>query len=117
MKNENKLDEMVEILDDKHKYVPYKALDATTTVPDHQSDIQVTVCHRNLHKILFGGDQLTVARVRGAQGMREGSQNAIGRLEGVIPVAEDWHTKLCLIEVRMNSFLEYFKVHNTNFFR
>ena len=53
------------------------------------------MCH--FHHILIGligGDQLTVARVRGSQDSRYNSNNGRRRLEGFIPVIEDWHTKM-----------------------
>ena len=52
------------------------------------------------HQILFGGDQLTVARARGSQRIRKNSERGNERLEGLTPVCEDWHTKLCLLGVR-----------------
>ena len=54
-----------------------------------------------MHKVLIGGDQLTVARMKGAKSMHEVSQHDAGRLDGFIPVVEDWHTKVCLLEVRL----------------
>ena len=52
-----------------------------------------------MHHILFGGDQLTVARARGAIRQRQTSETAMGMMEGLIPVVEDWHAKVCLISV------------------
>ena len=53
----------------------------------------------HFHHILLGGDQLTVARVRGAQRIRNNSENGRACLEGFHAVAEDWHTKLCYLKV------------------
>ena len=39
------------------------------------------------------------AWARGAQSQRENSQHPKGQLEGFIPVVEDWHAKVCLMEV------------------
>lgn len=50
-------------------------------------------------KIIFGGDQLTVARVRGTQGLRLSEDKAVDRLEGLIPVIEDWHVRMSLMKV------------------
>ena len=52
-----------------------------------------------LHPLLFGGDQLTAARIRGAQEGKCNSITASNRFEGLIPVIEDWHTKVVLLEV------------------
>ena len=52
-----------------------------------------------LTKILLGGDQLTVARAHSAKGMRVNHENAKSCLKGIIPVIEDWHTRLTLMKV------------------
>ena len=62
----------------------------------------------HFHHILFGGDQLTCARARGAQRIRQNAVTVQSRLEGFVPVIEDWHTKACLLEVRTNNFLDSF---------
>ncbi len=46
-----------------------------------------------------GGDQMTAARIRGSKGVMSNSEDGIGRLEGLLPVVEAWHTKMCLLEV------------------
>lgn len=48
------------------------------------------------HEILLGGDQLTYARVRGAQSMRVNHENSAA---GFIPVVEDWHAKMTFMKV------------------
>ena len=40
-------------------------------------------------KIIFGGDQLTVARMRGTQALRSTEETAMLRLDGILPVVED----------------------------
>ncbi len=52
--------------------------------------IDLTRCH----KIVFGGDQLTTARMRGSQLDRVTSDTEINRLNGVISVFEDWHVSI-----------------------
>ena len=47
--------------------------------------------HTRFHSVLFSGDQLTVARIRGTQTLCDTQDKAIDRLEGVISVVEDWH--------------------------
>ena len=42
---------------------------------------------------------LSVTHARGAQYIRRTSELAVHRLDGFLPVAEDWHAKLCLLEV------------------
>ena len=50
-------------------------------------------------------DQLTIARIRGSQSILSNSDNGEERLEGFVPVIEDWHTKMCFMEVTW--FLDY----------
>ena len=52
-----------------------------------------------LHYLLIGGDQLTAERIKGAQSLRKNSTHAVGRLEGFVPVSEDWHAKVCFLQV------------------
>ena len=49
--------------------------------------------------LLFGGDQLTVTRIRGVQRIRQNSEDKKGQLQGLVPCVEDWHPKVCLLEV------------------
>ena len=63
------------------------------------------VTTEKLHHVLIGGDQLTAERVRGAQSMRQNSTHAAGRLEGYIPVSEDWHAKVCFLQVSVGFML------------
>eukprot|EP00731_Ephydatia_muelleri_P034358 Em0056g17a len=46
-----------------------------------------------------GGDQLTVSRFHGSQGILHNCDNGGERGEGLIPVIEDWHTKMCYMKV------------------
>lgn len=57
----------------------------------------------NVYPILLGGDQLTVARARSAQLSMSGELTACSRLEGLVPIFEDWHTKQALLIVSSNS--------------
>ena len=52
-------------------------------------------------EFIFGGDQLTVCQNYGAQSAWSNDDKPVGRLEGLIPVAEDWHTRLrvCVLHV------------------
>ena len=87
MKNENKTDEIVDILTHLQQYVPKVESHTVVKVPNTEKH-EVMVTER-LHHLLIGGDQLTAERVRGAQSMRQNSTHAMGRLEGYIPVSED----------------------------
>ena len=92
---------MVEIMSHLHQYVP------TVTYLENFSiqgmGVSVQVPRAILHKILFGGDQLTAARAQGAQRIRMNSTSPQEKLEGLIPCSEDWHTKLNLLGVCENT--------------
>lgn len=96
MHNENKLDEMCTIMEGLHKYVPSKPitnrirLESGETLEHHDAA---------LHQILLVGDQLTVARARGAQAIRASHDTNQDRLKGLIPAAADWHTRVILLQV------------------
>ena len=56
MRNENKVDEMVDIRSSSHQYVPKKEASFTVEIPEvGATEMKV----ENMHVILLGGDQLT----------------------------------------------------------
>ena len=94
-KNENKSDDMVEIMSHLLKYTP---------VVEYNEDVQVegdtnVVERASVYPILFGGDQLTAARARGAKKAKINSYYPVTQLDGLIPCAEDWHTKMNFLGV------------------
>ena len=44
---------------------------------------------------------MTAARARGSQRVHSNSERGKDRLEGLQPVVEDWHAKVCLLGVRL----------------
>ncbi len=88
---------MVDIMTHLHQYVPAVEYTNSVFIPSTGETVQVQ--HAAFHRVLFGGDQLTVARGRGAQKARVNSVSPQARLDGLIPCAEDWHTKLNLLGV------------------
>ncbi len=97
MKNENKGDEMIDILTEIHKYVP--RFQCGETVYDLPSGQKLTVPQTTVRRILFGGDQLTTARVRGAKRSRANSLSTMTRFEEILPAAAYFHT-FNLLDVR-----------------
>lgn len=98
-KAETSTTDMIEIVKEMHKYVPRVREDITV---ECEGEIMKTY-EVNVHPILFGGDQLTVARARGAACVKTNELDAKKRLEGLVPVWEDWHTKMTLLTVSSNS--------------
>ena len=91
--NENKLEEMSEILAAYMKVVPTVESQEQLTLPCGTS---VEVDNTAYHSILFGGDQL---RMRGTKDLRDTEERRNDRFEGLIPVIEDWHTRITLMKV------------------
>lgn len=88
---------MCKILESVQEYVPSQSKEVQYTLPNGD---EVRYSDKHIHKTLFGGDQLTVARARSAQNIRCNEETATKRLEGLIPVVEDWHTRVTLLKVR-----------------
>ena len=97
LKNENKGEEMVDILCHLHQYVP--AVEYTTSVTVPVTGETVLLQQAAFNKIFIGGDQLTAARARSSQKARANSVSPLCSLHGLIPCTEDWHTKLNLLGV------------------
>ena len=92
LKNENFLDEMSDILDHHSTYVPMKEI-----VEEQDGD---HLKMHYFHHILFGGDQVTASRTRSAKRMRQNAELGKAKLQGFIPIIEDWHAKVVLLEVK-----------------
>ena len=97
LKNENKLDEMVNILEHFTSMFPHYVEKRKLIYLVLKSKCQSQV--DDFHQILLGGDQLTVACIRGAQRIRANSESASGCLQGFVPMVEDWHAKQCFMGV------------------
>ena len=85
---------MVDIMLHLHQYMP---------MVDHAPDVPSTEYKASdcvsFHCTLVGGDQLTAARARSSQRHRANALTPVGRLEGLVPMVEDWHTKAALLRV------------------
>ena len=88
---------MVDILSHFHQYVP--SIESTKCVYVDGIGETVEVPQASLYKLLFGGDQLTVARARGAMNTRINPPSPSGRMAGLIPCIEDWHVQIILMKV------------------
>lgn len=97
-KNENKGEEMVEIMDQLHKYVPLVEDSRQVHIPSLNKSVEVYSARS--FPIILHGDFLTACRARGAQKARVNSDLPSCRLEGLVPAAADWHTKLKVLGVR-----------------
>ena len=88
---------MANILEEFHDtYVPSMALEGCITLPDGSTR---TFDNSQFHNVLLGSDQLTVARARGAANLRSSHARSVHRLDGIVPVVEDWHARMTLMKV------------------
>lgn len=94
--DENKLDDMAHILDHYMSLVPAVEKEQEATLADGN---KIKFDNTYFFPILFGGDQMTVARIRGVQLLRDTEVKRADRFEGIIPVVEDWHTRMTVMKV------------------
>lgn len=87
-------EDMTEILDHYQTYVP--AVNYEVSIPQEKDMLRQD---KKFLTTLVGGDYLSVARARGVQVIRSTSELTKDTLNGLLPVAEDWHAKVCLMEV------------------
>ena len=87
---------MGKILDYYMKLVPTLKAEQCVSLPNGSV---VNTDNTQFFSILFGGDQLTVARMRGTQALRDTHDTAVDRCEGITPVIEDWHARMALLKV------------------
>ena len=99
-KDENKTEDMVEIMAELQQYVPMVEVLKDVYVPNIDKTVQVV--ETLSHPIEFAGDQKMAARGRGAQKAKTHKSSLSGRLAGLVPVAADWHTKVKLLDVRQH---------------
>ena len=90
----------MKILEHVQAYSPSKEVERKFAVPGKTGpEATITIKDKQYAMTLIGGDQLTVARMRGAQKIRGNSETSEERFDGVLPIAEDWHAKMCFMEV------------------
>jgi len=99
MKNENKQEDMISILEHLTKYVPFVTTE--DAVFDEKSNTMVPLIDHHIHDLLLGGDQLTVERVRGAQRTRDNANKKLESLQSFKGVVEDWHSGVALMKVSL----------------
>ena len=91
--DENKLNEMSKIMEHYMKYVPTESAEEMHPMTNELYDAT------KLYPVLFGGDQLTVVRMRSTKALRETEYYGCDRFEGLVPVVQDWHTRMTLMKV------------------
>ena len=87
---------MTLIMDHIQQYMPSRSVHTSRTLPNSET---FNEDKQYLHRILFGGDQLTVARARGGIAIRQDHDFAKQKLDGMLPTIDDWHAKQCFLKV------------------
>ena len=95
-RNENKYEELIDILNKMQKYVPASA--ATN----------------RLKTCVLSGDQLTTERIHNLQKIRATSESQSARFDGFLPIHADWHAEVTYLQVRNASIyvLILYKLYN-----
>jgi len=88
---------MLEVMHHFHQYVPSVIGVRPPCTLSNGSTAVVPTAY--FHKLLLGGDQLTVARARAAKKERTNYASPSLGFNGLIPCAEDWHTQTILLQV------------------
>ena len=79
------------------QYVPDVTID--DSVVDPETDERIIIRSQKLRPVLFGGDQLTAERMHGCRRTRSNATNTAEKLQGLLPVIEDWYSKVALWKV------------------
>ena len=106
--NETSYEGMICILEELQKYIPSKVIDIQKKIPGSNLTEEKTFI-----TTLVGGDYLSAVRARGAM-LRGNSELQEHGLNDFLPVSEDWHAKVCLMEVSREfmSTLPFIYVYN-----
>ena len=91
-------EDMIDIVEHAQKYVPVQQVTRELPVPGQEP---IHMADQNYWITILGGDLLSAVRARGAQRIRSNSATSEAKLDGVLPVVEDWHCKLCFMEVHI----------------
>ena len=93
---------MCTIMDEIQTYAPSKS--KTKQAFSKDGEVVAEIEDTDFHRILVGGDQLTVARCRDAAAARSDHRTSLECLRGVVPVSEDWHTKRIFLMVNIECY-------------
>lgn len=105
-KNENKGDEMVDIMGTMHSCVPMLEFTSKVFVPSLNDHVDISEARS--FPIIIHGDYLTAARARGAQKLKVNAESPSSRLEGLVPASADWHAKLKVLMVHNYYYTLYY---------
>ena len=90
-----------------NKYVPMEVRTNSMEVKGNT----YTYDNSKMIQLLLFGDQLTVARARGASMLCDPQVGKKDTLKAFVPTISDWHTRICLLEV-MDLFFGLLIIHS-----
>lgn len=108
--NEMYYEDMIKALEHIQRYVPSKDVEQELIVPSQTGQETVKFVEKKHRTMIVSGDQLNVSRIRGSQRIRGNSDTSEQRLDGLLPVSDDWHSKMCFMEVRLKFICVYTSV-------
>ena len=100
-KNENRGEEMVDIMSTIHHYMYVPMLESIQTVVVPSLDAHIEVHEARSFPNPLHGDYLTAARARGAKMVKINPDSPSKKFDGLFPASADWHTKLKALSVRL----------------
>ena len=100
--NEMYYEDMIKALEHIQQYIPSKEVEQELIVPSQAGqETVVKFVEKKYATTVVSGDQLTVSRICGSQRIRGNSDTSEQRLDGFLPVSDDWHAKMYFMEVRL----------------
>ena len=75
------------------------AVTIDNSVVDPETDERIIIRSQKLRPVLFGGDQLMAERIHECRRTRSNATNTAEKLQGLLPVIEDWYSKVALWKV------------------
>ena len=87
------------ILEKLHEYVPKQCETERVLL---ENGLEIEYESYKFCRLILAGDQLTSARIRGAQALRSHGDNSLEKLSGFVPATMDWHARVILLKVYLN---------------
>ena len=95
-------EDMIKAHEHIQQYAPSKEVEQELIFPNQTGqETVVKFVEKKYRTTIVSGDQLTVSHIRGSQRIR-GNSDTSERLDGLLPVSDNWHSKMRFMEVRLN---------------
>ena len=97
-------EDLIKALEHIQQYAASKEVEQELIVPSQTGlETLIKFVEKKYPATLVSGDQLTVSRihVHGSQRVHANSDTSEQHLDGLLSVSNDWHSKMCFMEVRL----------------